>query len=265
MRFLFVLAVIFILIVFCRKCSARYHFFRLRNKIKNNPFIGLKQEDGSYKYKEGAYAVDYLIRESCAGYSAKWLSFKRRMTFIEKKILGIKIFLDKFILYQKWAALLRPPLLIVLLAAFMIFYFGIKDRPEHRIERFKWIVAQMAGISPETVGYQGSGWFKISGQRKSASGDVEPVKISFNLLNWLFFPDKTRVSFWNKRQKRYIDYSMDINDSGDVWLDKKTQQIHGRVLADKIVWDQPQRAGIRSRVSSHRFSVQDGKLNISDE
>lgn len=209
--------------------------------------------------------VSYGVKESALGITVEWLYFKRRLTFIEKKILDIKRILNKFFLYQRWATLLRPSLIIILIVALTIFYLGIKDQSSQRIGYFKWIVAQAIGINPESIEYGGEGWFNISGVRRSADREVAPVKISFNFLSCLFSSDKTNVSFWNKRLKKYINYSLDINDTGDVWLDKGNQQVHGRVLADKIIWDQPQRAGIRAKVSSHRFTVQDGKLNISDE
>ncbi len=218
-----------------------------------------------YNCNAGGYAVSYRIKESPLGLRVEWLCFKRRLTFIEKRSLDIKRNLNKFFLYQRWAALFKPWVIIVLLVALTIFYLGVKDQPIQQIGRFKWIIAQTTGINPESIGYQGAGWFNISGQKRSVAGEIEPVKISFNFLSWLFFPDKASVSLWNNRLKRYINYSMDINDTGDVWLDKRNQQVHGRVLTDKIVWDQPQEAGIRAKVSSHRFTVQDGKLNISDE
>lgn len=265
MRFLFVLIIVFILILSCRKYLARFQLFRLKNKIKNNPSLGTKQGDNSYNYNEGGYTVNYRIKESASGLTVEWLCFKRRLTFIEKKFLNIKRVWNKIFLYQRWTALLRPSVIIILLAGLTIFYLGIKDQPSQRIGRFKWIIAQVAGISPESIEYAGAGWFNISGQRRSLSGEVESVKISFNFLSQFFSPDKADISFWSKRLKRYINYSVDVNDTGDIWLDKKNQQIHGRVLADKIVWDQPQRTGIKAKVSGHQFTVQDGKLNISDE
>jgi hypothetical protein len=265
MRFLFVLVIIFILILSCRKHLAHFQFFRLKKKIKNNPSIGIKQEDNSYNYKQGGYTVSYKVKGPPSGLRVEWLYFKRRLTFIEKKILEIKRSLDKFFLYQRWAVLLRPSVIGVLLVALTVLYLGVKDQPAQRIGRFKWIIAQVAGINPEAIEYAGAGWFNVSGQRRSVDGGVEPVKISFNFLSQLFSPGKANVSFWNKRLKKHINYSMDINDTGDVWLDKKNQQIHGRVMADKIVWDQPQSAGIKGKVSGHQFTVQDGKLNISDE
>jgi hypothetical protein len=266
MRFLFVLIIIFILILVGQKYLAYFNIFRLKKKIKNNPSIGIKQQDNSYDYKEEGYTISYRVKESPLGVKAvEWFFLKRRLTFIEEKILDIKRSLDKFFLYQRWVTLFRPSAIIVLMVSLIIFYLGIMEQSSKRIEHFKWIVARMTGISPKSIGYSGAGWFNISGQKRSAEGEVEPVKISFNPLSWLFFSDTANVSFWSNKLNRYLSYPLTINDKGDVWLNKKSEQIHGRVLSDKVVWDEPQRTGIRSKVSGHRIAIKDGKLKIFDE
>ncbi len=264
--FFFVLVDTFILILFCHKSLAYLRIFRLKNKIKNNPLIGIKQEDNSYYYKEKGYTISYRIKESFAGIKiVEWLTLKRRLTTFEEKVLNLKRALDKFFLYQRWITLFRPSVVIVLITSLIIFYFGIKEHSLKRIERFRWIAAQIAGVSPESIKYTGEGWFKVSGQRGSKDREVEPVTISFNPLRWLFFSDTVRVSRWNEKSNRYIDYPISINDKGDVWLGKESSQIHGKVLGNEVIWDAPQRAGIREKVSGHRITVEDGKLKISDE
>ncbi|MDP2043886.1 MAG: hypothetical protein Q8K15_01800 [Candidatus Omnitrophota bacterium] len=156
MRFLFVLVIIFILILSYRKHLAHFQFFRLKKKIKNNPSIGIKQEDNSYNYNERGYTVSYRVKESPLGLTVEWLHFKRRLTFIEKKILEIKRNLDKFFLYQRWAALFSLSLIIILLVALTIFYLGVKDQSGQRIGHFKWIIAQTDKIA----------WDEPAGSRK---------------------------------------------------------------------------------------------------
>ena len=265
-KFFFLLVGISVLILFCQKSLAYLRIFRLKNKIKNNPLIGIKQEEDSYYYKEKGYTISYRIRESFAGNKiVEWLSLKRRLTTFEEKVLNLKRALDKFFLYQRWVTLFRPSVVIVLITSLIIFYFGIKEHSLKRIERFRWIAAQITGVSPESIRYAGEGWFKISGQKSSKDREVEPITISFNPLRWLFLSDAANVSLWSKKLNRYVSYSLAINDKGDVWLGKYGGQAHGRALGDKIVWDEPQRAGIREEVSGHRITVEDGKLKISDE
>lgn len=241
---------------------ARFQFFRLKKKIKNNPSIGIKQGDNSYNYNEGGYTVSYRVKESALGLTVEWLYFKRRLTFIEKKILDIKRILNNFFLYQRWATLLRPSLIIVLLAALTIFYLGVREQSNQRIGHFKWIIAQMAGISPESIEYAGEGWFNISGQRRFLDKSGDPVTIRFNPLGWLFFSETANINRWNKKLNKYVTYSVDANDRGDVWLRKKDGKIHGVAQADKIVWDEP--AGSR-KASGHYLVVEDGKPRFFDE
>jgi len=274
MRFLFVLIIIFILILFCRKHLARFQLFRLKKKIKNNPSLGIKQEDNSYNYNEGGYTVSYRLKESALGLTVEWLFLKRRLTFIEKKTLDIKRSLDKFFLYQRWATLLRPSLIIVLMAALTIFYLGVKDQSTRRIGHFKWIIAQMAGISPESIEYAGGGWFNISGQRKFLDNSGDPITIRFNPLGWLFFSDSVNINRWNRKLNKYVTYSVDANDWGDVWLEKKdskiqgkglvkkNKQIHGKIQADRIIWDEPTGS---LQVPGHQIGAEDGKAKFFDE
>jgi len=274
MRFLFVLIIIFILILSCRKHLAHFQFFRLKNKIKNNPAIGIKQGDNSYNYNAGGYAVSYRVKESPLGLRVEWLHFKRRLTFIEKKILDIKRSLNKFFLYQRWAVLLRPSLIIVLLAALTIFYLGVKDQPIQQIGHFKWIIAQITGINPESIEYAGRGWFNVSGQRRFLDKSGDPVTIRFNPLGWLFFSDSVNINRWNKKLNKYVTYSVDANDRGDVWLRKKdgkiqgkglvkkNKEIHGKIQADMIIWDEPTGS---LQVPGHQIGAEDGKAKFFDE
>lgn len=265
-RFLFILIIFFILILFCQRSKTSLRIFRLKKKIKNNPLIGIKQQDGSYYYKEGRFTASYRIEESPTGIKiVEWLFLRRRLTFLEEKILKIKRGLNNFFLYQRWFVLFRTSIIIILITSLIIFYLGIKEHTLKRIERFRWIVAQITGLSPESIGYVGGGWFEISGQKRSLHREVEPVTISFNPLSWLFFSDTANVSLWSNKLNKYVTYPLSIGDKGDVWLDKKGGQIHGKAIGDKIMWDEPQRAGIREEVSGHRIVVKDGKLKFIDE
>ncbi len=198
-KFFFVLVGISILILFCQKYLAYLRIFRIKNKIKKNPLIGIKQDEDSYYYKEKGYNINYRIRESFAGNKiVEWLTLKRRLTTFEEKVLNLKRALDKFFLYQRWITLFRPLVVIVLVASLIIFYLGM-EQSFKRIEHFKWIVARITGISPESIRYSGEGWFKISGQRGSKDQEVEQITISFNPLRWLFLSDTANVSQWSEK------------------------------------------------------------------
>ncbi len=250
------------LILFGRKYLAYFQIARLKKKIKNNPFLGIKQQDDSYAYKVGGYTISYKVKESPSGVkTVEWLSLKRRLTLIEEKILNIKKSLTKFFIYQRWVTLFRPSVIIVLMAPLIIFYL-VMEESFKRIEHFKWMVARITGVSAESIGYAGGGMFSISGQKRSIKGEVEPVKINFNPLRWLFFSDTADVSFWSNKANRYVSYPVTINDKGDVWLDSKDGKMHGNMQTDKIIWDEPVGP---IKTSGHRVAVEDGKLKIFDE
>lgn len=262
MRFLFVLITIFILILFGQKYLVHFQISRLKKKIKKNPSIGIKQQDNSYDYEEEGYRISYRVKESPLGVKAvEWLSLKRRSAFVEKKILDIKRSLDKFFLYQRWVTLFRPSVAIVLMASLIVFYLGM-EHSFKRIKHFKWIVAQITGIAPESMKYVGAGQFQLFGHKRYFDKELEPVTISFSPLGWLFFSDAANISRWNPKLNKYLTYSFTIDDRGDVWLGKKDGQIHGKMQADKIIWDEP--AGT-SRYEGHQIRVEDSKLKFIDE
>jgi len=266
-RFIFALVGVFILILFCKKCLAYLTISRLKNKIKNNPLIGTKQEDGSYYYKEKGYTISYRIREPTAGVKpVEWLFVRCRLTTFEEKALNLRRAIDKFFLYQRWITLFRPSVVIVLCVSLIICYLGIKENSLRRMEHLKWIVAQITGINQGSIRYIGEGRFTITGERSPRDKEAESVTISFNPLRWLFLSDNTaNVSLWSKKLNRYIDYSVISNDKGDIWLGRKNRQIHGRVQGNQVIWDTPLKVGLGEETPGHNIVIEDGKLKIIDQ
>jgi hypothetical protein len=150
---------------------------------------------------------------------------------------------------------------IIFVASIIIFYWGIKEHTLRRIERFRWIAAQITGVSIESIEYAG-GLFKIHVQRRPLDKKFEPVTISFSPLSW-FFSDTVKIRRWHPELNKYITYSsVTINDKGDVWLEKKGEQIHGKMSGEQLTWDEPW--GVR-KVPGHHIAIEDGKLGIIDE
>ena len=265
-KFLFILIIGFILALFYQRSLAYLKIFSLKKKIKKNPLIGIKQNDGSYNYKEGGVTMNYGIGEPCAGIrTVQWFSLKRRLSFLERKIRTIKRSLRDFFIYRKWHVLFQPSIAIILVISLVIFYLGIKEYSFKQVRYFRLIAAEITGVIPESIEYEGKGWFKISGQKRSLDKENEPVAISVNPLSWLFFSNSANIVRWSKKLNKYIDYHVSINDKGDVWLGKKDGQIHGRLLGSKVIWDRPQKAGTPYQISGQRIAIEDGKLKILDE
>ena len=240
----------------------RLRFFRLKKKIKKDPFIGILQQDNSYSYEEEGHIVNYRIQESLPGVrTIEWLSLKRRFGFFERKLFHIKRSLNKFFLYQRWLSLFRPQVAVILIVTLMISYFVVTHSLK-RIEHFKWIASRITGVSPEAIRYEGGGWFNVIGQRGPLDRNIEPVRIRFNPLGWLFFQDTANITRWNPEVNSYIDYSFTINDKGDVWLERENVPAQGSVLGNNIKWDEPQ--GVR-RVPAQDIVTKGGKLEIIDK
>jgi hypothetical protein len=226
--------------------------------------MGLKEDDDRYSYKEKGYTVSYIIQESSTGIkNVEWLSLKRRLTFLEEKILNIKRDINKFFLYQRWVTLFRPSAIIILTISLIIFYLGIKENSLRRIERFRWIAAKITGVSIESIEYTGEGKFKVTGKRNLLDRVVDPVTISFNPIGWLFFSDAVNINRWNTKLNKYNTYSVTMSDKGDVRLEKKTGRFHGRALGGEVIWDKP--PDTMQKVSGEDVIVEDGKLKFIDE
>lgn len=247
----------------------RLRFFRLKRKIKNNPLIGIKQEDGSYYHKKGGYGISYRIKESPSGAkTVEWLSLKRRLGFFEKEILKIKRGLNKFFLYQRWLVLFRPAILFLLFVSISISYFGLVETRKARVERFKWLVASAVGVSPNQIQYIGNGWLQISAQRKTAVDSVnEPVRYTFNPFRWFFSLPEAFVTRWRGKPFGYVTHPVVYNEGGEVWINKEDTWRHGRFTSDRTIeWDTPQGTGIRAgKVTGHQISTPDKKLYIPDK
>ncbi|MCX5704062.1 MAG: hypothetical protein NT066_06205 [Candidatus Omnitrophica bacterium] len=269
MRFLFLLSALFVLILFCQKSLVRLRVFRLKKKIKNNPLIGVKQEDNSYYYKQKGYCLSYRIKESPAGIkTVQWLSLKRRLRFFEGGILSIKRSLVKFFLYQRWLVIFRPFILFPLIISISIFYFGLVETQKARVERLKWLVASAVGASPDQIQYIGDGWLEVSTQRKTAvDGVMEPVRYAFNPFTWFFSSQAGFVSRWRGEPFGYVTHPVVYNEEGEVWINKEGTWRHGMFTGGKVIdWDIPQGTGIRAgKVHGHQISTEDKKLHIQDE
>lgn len=253
-------------IYYCKKSLTFIIFLLLKNKIKNNPLIGVRQPDGSYDYSEKGYTVTYRITDvPQAASPVQWLSLKRRLNPFEEKILKTKKNLKTFFLYQRWLSLLRAPFVIISIVLLFILYLGIRGESFRRAENFKFIFAKITGLSPESIRYEEGGWFRFLGKKKSVDKEIEPISFSFNPIMALFSPDTASVSFWSKKLNRYVSYSLNASEQGDIWLGKGRDQIHGTMKANRVVWDKPKNVGFGKEVRGAEIEIKDGKLNIADE
>ncbi|MDD4939189.1 MAG: hypothetical protein PHE18_04415 [Candidatus Omnitrophica bacterium] len=264
-KFFLILIGAFAAIIYFSKLPVYLDIILSKKKIQKDPLIGQKQEDGTYFYGKASFSLSYRIKAAYGKKAVEWLLLKRRLTPAEERILAVKRWLNKFFLYQGWFKALRPAYLFVFILSLSLFYFGIMRHSFARVEYFKFIIAQAAGISPESIKYEQGGWFRILARKKSLQKDIEPVTISFNPIAGLFFPNSASVGFWSNKLNRYVNYPFNTNEHGDIWMGQGSRQVHGNIKANRIVWDKRQKAGIRQEVRGHRIEVREGKLEVVDE
>lgn len=239
-------------------------FAALRKKIKKSPYIGQGQDDGTHLYTKGSYSINYRKSILPDGkLCIEWVSHKRRLGPYEEKIRRTKKGFLEFWYYQRWLVLFRPPLIFLLIIGVFLFYYGVLETQEAKIERLKLIVASAVGINTQDIQYIGDGWLEISGQRKKvADGTTESVKYTFNPLRWLFSSDTGFVKRWLSGSGEYVKYPVVYNEKGDVWLKEKDTWQHGIISDQNIKWDIPQGT---AGVAGHQVSTEDKKLKIIDK
>jgi hypothetical protein len=248
-----------------------YHKVRfaiLKKKIKKNPHIGQENIDGTYDYKQGSYGIRYCIaKEASAKESIQWVSRRRHLSAYEQNIKGIKRSFFKFWHYQGWLSFLSPPIIFLLFISIVIFYFGLMETQKTKVERFKWIVASVVGISPHQIEYIGDGWLDISGQRRTAVDRIyEPIRYMVNPFRWFFSSEAGFVTRWRGESYGYVTHPIVYNERGDVWLNKEGNWIYGKISGKEVNWDVPQGTGIRAgKVIGHEIPAQDKKLYIKDK
>jgi hypothetical protein len=268
-KFLLILLVTFILILFWQNFLVYLEIWRLQAKIKKNPLIGIKQKDNNYYYNEKGYTIGYRINESSAGIKKiERVFLKRRLTFFEKNILEIRRLLSKFFLYRRWGILLHPLVLFLVVSSMAIFYFGLVETQKARVERLKLIASSIIGASPNQIEYIGDGWLEISALRKTSGDNIsEPIKYTVNPFLWFFSSQEGVVTRWQNNTKKYVSQPVVYNERGDVWVNNEGTWRSGRFTNNRTIeWDQPQGTGIRSgKVTGHEISSQDKELYISDK
>jgi len=248
-----------------------YHNIRfaiLKRKIKKNPYIGKEAFDGTYNYEQGSYDIRYRIIKGTTGKeSIDWISQRRRLGTYEERIKRLRKVFFNFWHYQGWFIFFRPPIIFILFTSVLIFYFGLIESQKTKVERFKWIVASVVGVSPHQIEYIGDGSLEISTQRKTAVDKVyEPVIYRVNPFRWFFSSETGFVSRWRGESYGYVTHPVVYNERGEVWLNKEGNWLYGRISGKEVKWDVPQGTGIRAgKVAGHEISTQDKKLYIQDK
>lgn len=192
---------------------SRYRLRRIKQKIRDNPFIGKIDSDGTYKYTEGEHTLFYCVHNR----KVEWLGRKRQLVSYERVFKGLGLALRSFRGY-KWQGLFQVKTGGVLIFVFLLVYL-LLEPPGSKARRLEWFVSKLLGLGQQNVKYVGNGYIKIQGVRKTAvDRQLESFEYYVNPLNWLTFRDTGYVL--RHRAAPYGDtiHPIDATDSGKVYI-----------------------------------------------
>jgi hypothetical protein len=248
---------------------------KLKNIIKRNPNIGLKDKDGNFVFKQGRFILKYRVVDLSdnAGQKKTELIFVKIILLgYEKKLKNFKRNVRRFWIYRKWTYFFEPRAIFLLLLIFLISYFTMFE-PEHaKVNRLRWIISKLLKVNKESVAIKPDGWVKISGQRLTAvDKKIEPVSYNINLLDWFSFKDAGYIyrnrGVVENTDYGYVYYTIIYEDNGKVSLKKDEKWIENNSDADAITWEEAQGTGIREgKVLGHDvLRSKDNNLLIKDK
>jgi hypothetical protein len=249
----------------------KIRIYILKTKIKRHPFIGIKDSEGGlYIYRQGKYIAEYEILNAHNKKPAvKIISMKHKLTEAEIEIRNAKRLLRNIFFYQGWVNFFKPRIIIPFILGTAVIYFGAIESHQNKVDRYRWIVASVIGVSSQEIQYIGDGWLEMSTHRETDVDRVsEPITYRFNPFRWLFYADAGIIDRWIESSRQYATHPVVYNGEGDVWLrlNKERSWQHGKIAGRTVEWDVPQGTGIRAgKVTGHGISVQDKKLYIKDK
>jgi len=241
--------------------------YALKRKIRRNPYLGIRDSEGTYLYSQGRDTIKYEIlnMDESQGKKppVKIISIKSRLTESEIARMRTKKIFTNFFRYRTWIYLFRPPIVLSLILGMSILYFGIIEPYETKVNRFKWIIAKVIGVEPDKIEYRG-GLFEIFGKRRIAyKNDIEYVSLAFNPLNIFSSKEIGYVTRWNK-DTGYITNPISYDGGGNVWIKYKDTWEHGIISKDEVKWDNPQGTA-NWKIFGHEISTKDKDLRIIDQ
>lgn len=247
---------------------SKISIWRMKNKIRARPFIGARDPDGTFRYKEGRITIKYAITAPKAPNNKsipRWISVKIRTSFYANSLRkSANEFMD-FWRYQKWLIFLRPSSLIILMFIGSIIYTGAVELQPGKGYVTRWLVSQAIGISPSEIEYRGDGWIKIYGIRKTVvDREREPFSYNVNVFGWLVFNDAGSITRERDAEYGPVTHQLGYDANGQVYLNKENKWQKGEI-ENGVKWDKPQGSGIRrEKVKGEIIENTGGKIRIRD-
>ena len=242
----------------------------MKKKIMANPFIGTKDEDGMFQYKEGRFTIKYAIsyaKTPEAKNIPQWISVKIKRPFHKNIIKKMGEELADFWHYQKWLILFHPSTIAVLIFIGVIVYFGAIEFQPGKGYITRWLASRAIGVSPDAIEYKGDGWISVSGDRITAvDRKREPFCYDVNFFRWLVFNDAGSVRRYREQEYGSVIHPVGYDDTGEVYLKKESKLQRGEIKEGAVEWDKAQGTGIRKgKVKGHVIETTEGKLEVRDK
>lgn len=241
----------------------------MKNKIRVRPFIGVRDPDGTFQYKEGRITIKYEITPPKAPNKKnipRWISVKIRTSFYANRLRKLADEFMDFWHYQKWLIFFHPLSLTVLMFIGLIIYAGAVEVQPGKGYLTRWLVSCATGISPSEIEYHGDGWIKIYGIRTTAvDREREPFSYNVNVFRWLVFNDSGSIT--RRRDAEYgpVTHQLGYDENDQIYLKKEGKWQKGEI-ENGIKWDRPQGTGIRKgKVKGETIESTEGKVQIRDK
>lgn len=247
----------------------KINIWRMKNKIRVRPFIGVRDPDGTFQYKEGGITIRYAITAPKAPNKKnipRWISIKIRASFYANSLRKLANEFTDFWRYQKWLIFFRPSSLITLMFIGLIIYTGAVELQPGKGYLTRWLVSRAIGVSPDEVEYEGGGWIKIFGVRTTAVDRAhEPFSYNVNIFRWLVFNDTGSITRHGDPEYGSVTYPLVYDESGQVYIKKEGKWQKGEI-ENGVKWDRPQGTGIRKeKVKGETIESTGGKVQIRDK
>ena len=238
--------------------------YSLKKKIIKKPFIGIREGDGTYTYREGKFAIHYnILDKGGEKQTVRILSIRHRLTESEIRNIRRRELLRNIFRYQNLFNLFQPRILMFFIFGLAIIYFGVIDPYERKVERFRWIISRAIGIEPDQVEFRG-GLLRIFAKRRIAyKEDTEYISFTLDPLS-IFSPKADGyLTRWNK-DTGYTVNPLSYDDAGNVWIKLHSGWQHGIVANNQLKWDKP-RGISAATISGHEINMEDKGLRIIDQ
>lgn len=242
----------------------------MKKKIMANPFIGTKDADGTFKYKEGNFAIRYAIIGPVKPNEKnipRWISIKIRAASYEMFLKKLKKDLEDFWRYQKWLVFFHPSTISVLIFIAIFIYFGAIEFQPGKGYIMRWMASRAIGVSPDAIEYKGDGWIRVYGTRVAINKEIEPFNYDVNFFRWLVFNDAGSVTRYRGREYGAVTQPVGYDAAGEVYIKKEGKLKKGEIEEGAIKWVEPEVVSIREGkpIRGHAVETTTNKVELRDK